>query len=145
MDPLVTSRIADLVSAVEQGDAEFVNKLLALRAQVDVPDLLTGNTALHAAVLCHVELLPALLKHARNPDAPDAGGATPLSCVVHELADAADPARRQRLIDAAERLLNAGADPGAGASDQSALELARLYELSDVEALLCRRPERELQ
>ena len=136
MDPLAATRVADLVSAVEQGDAEYVNKMLALRVQVDEPDVLTGNSALHAAVLYHVELLPALLKQAGNPDALDAGGATALSCVVHELSDAPEAARRQQLMEAAARLLDAGADPRAGASDQAALELARLYELADVEALL---------
>ena len=136
MDPLAATRVADLVSAVEQGDADYVNKMLAVHAHVDEADVLTGNSALHAAVLHHVELLPALLEHAGNPDALDAAGATPLSYVVHELGDAPDAARRRQLVDAATRLLRAGADPRAGASDQSALELARLYELPEIEALL---------
>ena len=138
MDPLAATRVADLVSAVEHGDADYVNKMLALHAPVDAADVLTGNSALHAAVLYHVELLPELLKHADNPDALDIGGATPLSCVVHELSDTSDASRRQQLVDAATHLLRAGADPRAGASDQSALELARLYELPEVEALLVR-------
>ena len=145
MDPLVTSRVADLVSAIEQGDADYVGKLLALRVRVDAPDLLTGNTALHTAVLFHVELLPMLLPHAEDLDALDVGGSTALACVVHEIADAADPARRQQLIDAAGQLLHAGADPRAGVSDQSALALARLYEMPDVEALLERGAMHELQ
>ncbi|MCM5682459.1 hypothetical protein M8A51_23265 [Schlegelella sp. S2-27] len=136
MDPLAATRVADLVSAVEQGDAEYIDRMLALQVQVDEPDVLTGNSALHAAVLYHLELLPALLKHAANPDALDVGGATPLSCVLHELGEGPVGARRQQLVEAAAHLLHAGADPRAGASDQSALELARLYELPDVEALL---------
>lgn len=145
MDPLVTTRVADLVSAVEQGDADYVGKMLALRVRVDTPDLLTGNCALHTAVLHHIELLPMLLPHAEDPDALDVGGSTALACVVHELADATDPARRQQLIDAAGQLLQAGANPHAGVAEQSALALARLYEMPDVEALLERGVEHELQ
>ena len=145
MDPLLTTRVADLVSAVEQGDADYVGKMLALRVRVDAPDLLTGNCALHAAVLFHLELLPMLLKHAQDPDALDAGGSTALACVVHEIADAQDAARRTQLVGAAEQLLRAGADPRAGVAEQSALVLARLYDMPDVEALLARGAEHELQ
>jgi len=66
--------------------------------------------------------------------------ATPLSEVVHELAEQPDAERKQRLFEAIDLLLRAGANPRSGVSDQSPLELARLYSMPEVEqALLAKR------
>src|ERR1700750_2866398 len=119
-DPLSRSRLADLVSVLERGDTESVNLLLSLGVPPDVVDPSSGWSALHAAVLFKIELLPTLLEHSADPD-PLAGAATPLAHVVHELAEKPDAGRRQALLDAIKLLLSAGADPRAGGPAQTAL------------------------
>jgi ankyrin repeat protein len=136
MDSLNRSRIMDLVSATQRGDVAWMNQLLALDVRPEEIDLSSGLSALHAAVLFKPENLPTLLAHCRNPDYPRVMGGTPLSYIVHELGDQPNAARRNALLKAMNQLLRVGASPHAGGSDQTPLELARLYGLRDVEALL---------
>lgn len=140
MDPLNASLLTDLVSATEQGDVEHVRRLLALGVRPDVIDLSSGWSALHSSVLHSPLLLPTLLEYTANPDAPQVMGGTPLSYVIHELGEQPDTKRKQQLFEAIDVLLQAGASPNVGGNDQTALELARLYKMPDVEnALLARR------
>jgi hypothetical protein len=136
MDPLSRSLLVDLVSATEQGDAERVRDLLSIGVPPDVIDIESRWSALHASVIHNPMLLATLLGHTRNPDGPRVLGGTPLSYAVHELGEKPNPERKQQLLRAIELLLQSGADPTCGASDQSALELSRLYGMPDVEALL---------
>ena len=135
-DPLVRSLLQDLVLAVTEGDAEHVQTLLLQGVRPDIIDLASAWSALHAAVLSNVKALDTLLPFARSVDGPRVGGATPLSYVVHELGESPSPERRKDLLDALKTLLAAGANPRAGAPDQSALELASLYGFPDVESML---------
>ncbi|SFK96736.1 ankyrin repeat domain-containing protein [Lysobacter sp. cf310] len=136
MELLAASLLRDLVSAVTQGDAEQVELLLVRGVPPDVIDQAAGWSALHAAVLHNPQLLKVLLAFARSPDAPEVMGGTPMSYVLHELGEAASPARRDELLMALASLLAAGASPRAGGVDQTPLELARLYRLRDIESLL---------
>jgi ankyrin repeat protein len=136
IDPLNDALLADLVSATKQGDAEQVRLLLGLGVRPDVVDHISGWSALHMSVLYNPLLLPTLLEHTSNPDLPKVMGGTPLSYVVHELGEKPDAERRQELFEAIALLLQAGANPKSGATDQTAIELARLYHMPDVEAAL---------
>jgi ankyrin repeat protein len=136
MTPFERSRIADLVAATKRGDVEYVDQLLAQGVRPDVIDLASGWSALHAAVLSAPELLPALLEYSADPDRPMVMGGTPLSYVIHELAEKPSDDRRQKLVGALHVLLDAGANPSAGAPDQSAHELAHLYGLDEIKPLL---------
>ena len=140
MGPVSASLLSDLVHATEHGDVEHVRRLLALGVRPDVIDLSSGWSALHSSVLHNPLLLPTLLEYTADPNAPQVMGGTPLSYVVHELGEHPDAGRKQKLLDAIDLLLRAGADPKGGGGDQTALELARLYKMSDVEnALLAER------
>ena len=140
MDPLSDSLLIDLVSATEQGDVEHVRRLLALGVRPDVIEHSSGWSALHKSVLHDPRLLPTLLEYTANPDAPQVMGGTALSYVVHELGENPDDNRKQQLFEAIEVLLHAGANPQTGAPDQTALELAALYNMPDVyDALLAQR------
>ena len=140
MDPLSASVLIDLVSAAGQSDVEHVRRLLALGVRPDVIETRSGWSALHSSVLHNPPLLPTLLEYTDDPDAPLVMGGTPLSYVVHELAEHPDDKRKQQLFEAIEVLLQAGANPACGAADQTPLELARLYRRPDIEdALLALR------
>ena len=143
MDPLNRLLLQDLVSATKSGSEEQLVKLLSMGVQPNVVDSSSGWSALHAAVLFNLGSLPMLLRHCTEPDVPTVGGGTPLAYVVHELGENPAPGRSQELVAAIEMLLSAGARPGAGVGDQTPLELARLYRLSDVQVLLERRGSNE--
>ena len=136
MNPLDRPLLIDLVAAVEQGDEDHARQLLALGVRPDVIESTSGWSALHASILHAPSLLPLLLAHSAEPDGPQVLGGTPLSYVVHELGERPDAPRRQQLFEAMDLLLAAGADPMCGGSNQSALELSRLYRMPDVEAWL---------
>jgi hypothetical protein len=136
MNSLQRSLLSDLVAVTVQGDAEQVRRLLSLGVRPDAIDKSSGWSALHASVLHNPSLLPTLLKFTETPDSPLVMGGTPLSYVVHELGENPDPDRRQSLFEAIGLLMHAGANPQCGGSDQTALELARLYKMPEVEALL---------
>ena len=139
MGPLSRSLVRDLVSAIEQQDTERVGHLLSMGVPPDAIDIHSSWSPLHASVVYSPTLLAPLLAHTHNPDGPQVLGGTPLSYVVHELGEEPSPERKQQLLGALELLLQAGANPKCGASDQTALELSRLYGLCDVEALLLKR------
>src|SRR6185369_1425052 len=109
---------------------------LGLGVRPDVIDRSSGWSALHKSVLYNPLLLPTLLEHTADPDAPKVMGGTPLSYVVHELAEKPDDQRKQQLFEVVTLLLRAGASAESGAVDQTPLELARLYRMPDVEAAL---------
>jgi ankyrin repeat protein len=140
MDPLSDSLLVDLVSATKRGDVEHIRRLLALGASPHVIEPESGWSALHTSVLYNPLLLPTLLEYTADPDAPWVMGGTPLSYVVHELAEDPDDKRKQELFEAIAVLVQAGANPECGGADQTALELARLYGRRDIEdALLAPR------
>jgi hypothetical protein len=136
MNPLSASLLSDLVSATERADVEHVRELLSLGVRPDLIDMMSGWSALHSSVLHCPLLLATLLEYTAAPDEPQVMGGTPLSYVVHELGENPDPQRRQQLLDAINLLLRAGANPKCGGADQTALALARLYKMPDVENFL---------
>jgi hypothetical protein len=148
VQPLRRSLLMDLIDAVSSGSVDDVQRLLAAGVAVDVEFPAPGGaphpaySALHAAAFrADPQILEILLSHCQDPDSARLGGATALAYVVHELGDlGSDPAiamsRRVSLVKALSMLLRAGADPMSGATDQRPLELARMYGLDDVEALL---------
>jgi len=137
MDSLTRSLLHDLVAATEVGNVEAMQTLLTPGVRPDIVDIHSGWSALHAAVLSlHPGTLEQLLRHCDNPDRPTVGGGTALSYAIHELGESPAAQKRAALLAAVQNLLAAGADPKAGAPDQTALELVRMYRLDDVEPLL---------
>jgi hypothetical protein len=91
-----------LCRAARQGDLEEVERLVAEKADVNLPGP-AGRTALHfAAELGHVEVIRALLAHGADVSARDDAGCMPLHL-------AAEAGHR----DVIEALLAAGADVNA--------------------------------
>lgn len=138
MNPLNIALHSDLVLATKAGDTQRATELLSIGVRPDIVDSSSGWSALHAAVVFNTDSLGVLLEHCIDPDGPKVGGGTPLSYVIHELGENPGANRRQRLIDALNMLLSAGASPSAGGPDQTALELVRLYRLPDIELILMR-------
>jgi hypothetical protein len=136
MESFENSRVADLVSAIQQNDEQRVNMLLELRVQPDTVDIGSGYSALHAAAVFAPNILPVLLPHCAHPDSAVVMGGTALSYVVHELGECPDAERQKALLNAAEQLLKSGAKPWIKDTDQSPMSLARAYNLPDVEELL---------
>lgn len=136
MDLLSSLLVPDLVSATERGDSERMRELLMRGAKPEVIDRSTGWSALHSSVIHCPWLLATLLEYTSAPDEPQVGGGTPLSYVVHELGESPDLKRRLQLFVAVQILLRAGANPKCGGPDQTALGLARLYKMPDVEKVL---------
>lgn len=145
MDSLSQSLLQDLVAATDIGNVDAMQTLLTRGVRPDIVDTHSGWSALHAAVLSlHPGTLELLLRHCDNPDRPTVGGGTALSYAIHELGESPASEKREALLAAVQKLLAAGADPKAGASDQTPLELVRMYQLDDIEPLLtdmsrCRR------
>lgn len=128
--------VPDLVSATERGESARVRELLLRGAKPDVIDGVTGWSALHSSILHCPWLLATLLEYTTAPDEPKVGGGTPLSYVVHELGENPEPMRRQHLFAAIHLLLRAGANPQCGGPDQTAIGLARLYKMPEIEKVL---------
>lgn len=135
-DPLADSFLRDLIEATRTGDLERMDHLLSSGIRPDARETISGDSALHAAMAHHPELVARLLPFAVDPDAPRAGIGTPLAHVVQELGENPPPAVRQKLLQAMKELLAAGADPWYRGTDYSPVELARLHELPEIEALL---------
>jgi hypothetical protein len=129
--------LQDLVAATQIGNVEAMHTLLKRGVRPDVVDIHSGWSALHAAVLSlHPGTLELLLRHCDNPDGPTVGGGTALSYAIHELGESPASEKRKALVTAVHNLLAAGADPKAGAPNQTALELVQMYRLDDIEPLL---------
>jgi hypothetical protein len=128
------SLLKDLVEAVTSRDDTQVDRLLLLGVPPDVIEPGGTWSALHAAVLFNVQVLPKLLSYSRDPDAPQVLGGTPLSYVVHALGEKPDSERKAELFVAMQLLKDRGASALAGGADQRPIELARLYGMPDVEA-----------
>lgn len=136
MNPLDKAFLSDLVLATKAGNTPRVTELLSIGVRPDIVDASSGWSALHAAVVFNSDSLSVLLEHCIDADGPKVGGGTPLSYVIHELGENPSTNRRQRLIDALNMLLRAGASPSVGGPDQTALELVRLYQLPEIEVML---------
>ena len=133
MSVVSDSLLKDLIAAVKSRDDAHIDCLLSLGVSPDVIEPGDTWSALHAAVIFNIGALPKLLSHSRDPDAPQVLGGTPLSYVVHELGEKPEPARRAELFVAMRLLKDKGASALAGGPDQRPMELARLYEMPDVE------------
>ncbi|MEX0714509.1 MAG: ankyrin repeat domain-containing protein [Pirellulales bacterium] len=129
-----------LKRAAEEGDAELVQAILGLGADVDTTS--TGDTALHSAVAWdQLDIVELLLAHGTDPNAQDVDGWTPLmfagslECVELLLGAGADVhiadqmgaqvLRHHGDTEILGRLLQAGADfEGSAGSCGTALHAA---------------------
>lgn len=132
MNTLNDSMLRDLVAAVTEKDTEGIRRLLALGVEPDRFDVVSGWSALHAAVAHFPKALTLLLRCTRDPDLPRVCGITPLASSVVELGEKPDPHRTKELILAIRLLLESGADPAGGGHDHSPLPLARRYDLPGI-------------
>lgn len=118
--------LASMFDFARSGDvslAKYVDQGLPVNLTNSAGDTLLILAAYHQ----HVELVDALVERGADHTRVNDRGQTALAAAVF---------RQSRQV--AERLLAAGADPALGA--QSALDIARFFELRDMQALLAERP-----